>query len=788
MSAPLGRYRVLDLAGARGALCGRLLADLGAEVVLVEPPGGSELRNRPPLRQDDAAPAASIWFAHSGANKSHLLLDVASEHGRSRVLELAEYCDVVLESWDADERRALRLEGDAWLAANPALVVTSITGFGLTGPYADYRSSDLIAMAMGGLLFQIGDPDREPCVAPLEQAYGMTAIHAAFATLVALAERESGAPGQVVDLSMHEVMTHLTFALSHYSGLQQVTRRTGSVHGVVPNAPFPASDGYVSISLHDDRMWPRFVEWLGRDELRAEEFHDRSVRADAALYLEPLIAEATAQKTRRQLTDEGQVLRLAVAPINTLGEFVQSEHARSHRLFQERQDGAGHRATVMPLRLGLTRTPPEARQAASRLEDGEATLGPRARHALPGKQARLAGMRVLDLTRVWAGPFCTRLLADFGAEVIRVESLRRPDTSRVIGELANPASKRRSQAMFSELNRNKRSVALDLSTDEGRGLAQRLARQCDLIVDNLAPGVTERMGLGYDTIAATHPGIITLSMPAFGSEGPLHEYVGYGGSLMAYTGMMDLWGLPDTRPESLCHLAYPDYITAAFGALAAMTALLERAESGRGQRIDLAQVDTHAWLMGPAFLESIENGTGVPRIGNRSRFAAPHGLYQCRGDDAWLAIACETDVHWARLVAALGTPAWARESGFDEAVGRLAGAERIDEGLREWASTLTPFTAMRVLQEHGVPAGLVQNGEDLYRDPQHRERGYAVELDDPEAGRLTNPGLTARLTCTPGAIRRTAPLLGEANDYVFGELLGLSHEEVAALETRGIAR
>jgi crotonobetainyl-CoA:carnitine CoA-transferase CaiB-like acyl-CoA transferase len=789
VTPPLTRYRILDLTGTRGALCGRVLADLGAEVIFVEPPEGSAMRSRPPFLEGVAASEASessIWFQHAAANKSHIVLDLETESGRARVLKLAREADALIESWDADERAALDLDGDTLLAANPRLVVTSITGFGLTGPHANYRTTDLVSMAVGGLLYVIGDPEAEPCVAPFEQAYGMTALHAAFATLVALSERESGAPGQVVDVSMQEVATHLTFSLAHYSGLQQITRRTGPIHGVVPNAPFEASDGYVSISMHDDRMWPPLVEWLNLDQLRAEEFRDRSVRADASIYLEPLIAQATRKKTRQELMEGGQRLRLAIMPINTLGEFVASEHARDHGLFRQEPHPTLGPTTLMPLQLVFQRTPPALRRTAPRLDEPDAQLEPRDPTALPSRPSQLSGIRVLDLTRVWAGPFCTRLLADFGAEVIRVESRRRLDTSRVLGELANPASKRRSQSMFSELNRNKRSLSLDLTTPEGRELVQQLAAQSDLVVDNLAPGVTDRLGLGYDELSKLNPAISTLSMPAFGSTGPLSDGVGYGGSLMAYSGMMRLWGLPETRPESLCHLAYPDYITAAFGACSAMAALADRAESGRGQRIELAQSDIQAWLMAPGFMEYIANDVEPPITGNHSRFFAPHALYRCLGDDAWLAIACEHDEQWTALVHALGDPEWARDPALATAEGRLAAEPEIDARIGEWAGQLTAFTAMRILQEAGVPAGVVQNGEDIYRDPHLRERGYILHMDDPDAGPITNPGFTTRLTGTPATIRNPAPLIGEANDYVLGDLLGLTAEQIADLEANGI--
>ena len=746
------------------------------------------MRRRPPFRDHAPDGEASLWFQHAGANKSRVTLDLSSARGHERLLALAQDADVLIESFHAQERRALDLDYEALRSANPELVVTSITGFGLTGPHADYRASDLVAMATGGMLYVIGDPERPPCVAPYEQAYGMGALHAVFATLVALAERDSGAGGQLVDISLQEVAAHLTFAVSRYSALSQVMRRTGPVHQVVPNAPFPASDGYVSISIHDEHMWPRFVNWLSIDELRGDEFRDRTVRADAAPYVEPLIAQATARKTRQELTEEGQALRLAVAPVNTVAEFVESAHVREHNLFREVGDPVLGSSVTMPVPLGYGRTPPRLLRLAPIADEPDSAFDAPREPSGHGKPARLSGIRVLDLTRVWAGPFCTRLLADFGAEVIRVESLRRPDSSRVVHAVANTASEQQSRAMFSELNRNKRSITLDLSTADGRELGVRLAQQCDVVVDNLAPGVATRLGLGYDQLAKTNPAIITLSMPAFGSHGPLSEYVGYGSSLMAYSGMMSLWGLPDTEPESLCHLAYPDYVTAAFGAVSVTAALAERARFGVGQPIELAQCDIHAWLMAPAFLEYLSNGVEPPRTGNSSRFFAPHNVYRCRGDDAWVAIACESDADWRNLVTAIGSPAWARQPAFEDVRGRLAGAQEIDDRIAEWTSEYSAYTAMRLLQSAGVPAGAVQSGEDLYRDPHLRERGYLVAINDPEAGRMTNPGLTARLSVTPGGVRRPAPPLGEANDYVFGELLGIPRDEIQALVRRGVVR
>ena len=383
----------------------------------------------------------------------------------------------------------------------------------------------------------------------------------------------------------------------------------------------------------------------------------------------------------------------------------------------------------------------------------------------------LKGVRVIDLTRAWAGPFCARLLADYGAEVIKVES-GKFDTQRE-GRAGT----------YTELNRNKMSITIDLHHPEGQALIRRLAEQSDVLVNNYRPGTLERFNLGYEELRKVNPDIIVLSMPGYGSTGPGRLYASHGAQLMADSGMYYIWGHPDTPVERRGRAAIPDFLGGAQGALAVTAALHARDAIGAGQEIEIAQLEALVAALGVGLLESSVNGRDWQPSGNRKPDAAPYDVYACRGRDAYCAITCVTEDQWRALCRTMGRAHLANDERFATLAGRLENADALDAIIAEWTSDLTPRQVMYMLQKSGVPAAVVQTGEDAYFDVHLRERGFVVPVDDPESGPMDVTGLSIHLSETPGRQQMNGrPVFGGANDYVFDTLLQLSPEQRRRLE------
>jgi crotonobetainyl-CoA:carnitine CoA-transferase CaiB-like acyl-CoA transferase len=385
---------------------------------------------------------------------------------------------------------------------------------------------------------------------------------------------------------------------------------------------------------------------------------------------------------------------------------------------------------------------------------------------------------VLAFSTAFAGPTASRYLADYGAEVIKLESRRRPDNTRGIGGPYVEPSGASVAPGFVHFNRNKRGVAIDLSQERGRELVRRLVGLADVVTENFSLRVMQGWGFDYDGLRAIRPDIILLDMQGLGRTGPLRDYVTYGSLLHAYSGLTSLWGYG--------HGSFVDYIAAEHAVVAVLAALLYRERTGRGLHIDLAQLETAAALLGTAYLDYLVNGRVPAALGNRSPYHTPSGCYPCQGDDAWCVIDVTSDDEWQRFVAALVRPAWAADPAYATLPGRLAAAPTLDTHIAAWTRTLSPREVEARLQAAGVPAAAVRAAAEVPADPHLRARGFFHPIDQPALGALDYPGLTIHLSDTPGAIRRHAPTLGQDNAYVFGDLLGLSPAEIAQLTEDGV--
>lgn len=386
-------------------------------------------------------------------------------------------------------------------------------------------------------------------------------------------------------------------------------------------------------------------------------------------------------------------------------------------------------------------------------------------------KAVLEGIRILDFTWVLAGPYATRILADFGAEVIKVQPLT-PE-----------AQDRFDRGYYNSWNRNKLGITLNLDKPQGIAIAKRLVSISDAVVENFTPRVMANWGLDYTNLTRLKPEIIMLSMSTMGQTGPRRDYTGFGPTVQAFSGMTCLASYPDKPPVGL-GFSYADHVSGMMACLALLSALEYRHRTGKGQYIDVSQVEALSSLLGDAVLD-YSTGKPLAPMGNSSSGAAPHGVYRCRGNDRWCAIAVFNDEEWQRFKQALDDAPWLEDGRFASLASRLENAEELNKLVEAWTAERTAEEVMTVLQEHGVAAGVVQNARDLANNPQLKERGFFIELEHPELGKTISDATPIKLSGTPARYRRTAPLPGRDNDYIFRQLLGMSKEESGKLKEQG---
>src|SRR5579884_334764 len=781
----LAGYRVLDLCEPWGQYCGKLLADLGADLIKVEPPDGDPARALGPFKDDRTHLEGSLFFTYYNTNKRSLALDLERAEGRAVLARLLDGADVLLETFAPARAAALGLDYPTLRARYPRLVVTALSGFGPDGPAADQRATAPVVFARSGLMQIIGPPEGPPAAAPGQLAFDLAAVDAAIGTLGALFARRRSGRGQRVEVAALEVLA--AQIVPRLPG-QWVPRRFGHLNPqLAPSGTYACRDGDVELNIVMPAQWEGLKELLGRPpELERPEWQRREGRTPDLDAIAPIVAAALRDRPRAEVVEQAHRLRVPCLPVNSLADFAADAHVAARGFFvpAEHPYLGPHRLPGAPYHFSeagwaLRRPAPTLGQHTAEIlaeERAPVPDGPPAPAA--SAEPPLAGVRVLAFSTAFAGPTASRYLADLGAEVIKVESRRRPDNTRGFGGPYVEPSGASVAPGFVHFNRNKRGVAVDLSQERGRELVRRLVRTADVVTENFSLRVMQGWGFDYDGLRALRPDIILLDMQGLGRTGPLRDYVTYGSLLHAYSGLTSLWGYS--------HGSFVDYIAAEHAVVAVLAALLYRERTGRGLHIDLAQLETAAAMLGTAYLDYLVNGHVPAALGNRSPYHAPSGCYPCRGEDAWCVIDVTSDDEWQRFGAALGRPAWAADPAYATRAGRLAAAAALDAHVAAWTRTLSPGAVEARLQAAGVPAAMVRAAHEVPADPHLRARGFFRTIDQPALGPLDYPGLTIHLSDTPGAIRRHAPTLGQDNAYVFGDLLGLSPAEIAQLTEDGV--
>lgn len=752
--------RVVELPGSAAAsYCGALLAGVGADVVKIEPPGGDPLRGDP-----------ALFAAVNGGTSSRVVdpYDV-----RALDLEVAD-ADLVLVGaagpYGAD--RALA----RWTAADPSLVVTWLSPFGRSGPLAGWASSDLVLLAMSLWLQATGRPERSPLALGGRFAEVVPGLCAASASLMALRARDVTGVGQVVDVSHQEALLlgQPYFELgAAYTGVERT--RNGMPF---PMTIVPAADGYLGVNVLTQTQWELLCAYSGRvDLLEDPRFATPADRAPHALELTEVFAAWAADKLRAATFVDAQGWRIPFGYVPHIDEITTMDQhvARSYFTSVPGPSGValdvptvpflvdGERGPARPApTVGESRSPAPPPSSPSRLRPtgGELAGGP------------LAGIRVVDLSMFWSGPLAADLFAQYGADVVKVESVQRVDGWR--GLSGNPGIE--GSNLFNGVNLNKSGITLDLTSTPGKELLRPLVEQADALVENFSPRVMGNFGLTDDVLHDWNPDLVILSMPAFGLTGPWGEFVGFAPTIEQLSGLPELTGYPDGPPAlSGNSLADP------CAGLAGCFALLATLQAGRrGVHIDLSQLEALTGLLAPDLVHQQLTGAPVPRHGSTCIGVAPQGIYPAGGNDRWIVLGAGSDAEWSALatVAALG---WDSDERFATAADRLANVGALDAAIASWTAEHDNVPLAARLQAAGVAAAPVLRPAQLDDDGHLLARGSRVEMSRDHVPDARYTVLPFKFPATPGVVHRPGPTLGQDNDAVLGGRLGLSPEELAAL-------
>jgi len=397
----------------------------------------------------------------------------------------------------------------------------------------------------------------------------------------------------------------------------------------------------------------------------------------------------------------------------------------------------------------------------------------------------LAGIRVADFTWVWAGPHCTLQLAHLGAEVIRIETASRPCVTRMLPPWPDGTPGLNRSGYFNQYNQGKLSLALDLKQERAVEIAKDLVSQCDIVCENFAAGVMNRLGLGYDALRAVRPDVIMIALSGYGASGPESEFVSYGPAQVPLSGMSSLTGYAGWPPMHV-GVSYGDPTAGLHGAFAVLAALLHRARTGQGQFIDLSQQETTIAVLPEGTMDFAMNGTQPPRQGNRDPQMAPHGVFRCSGEQRWVAIAVRTDEEWQRLAEIIGGTPLAADPRFTRLAGRKEHEDELEALVSRWTLPQTPEEITTQLQSQRIPSFPTFNSEDITLDPHLRQGGIFVDLLHPEIGALTHIGVPWHMEATPCEVRQPAPCLGQHSDYVLEQILGYDPADIARWKSERI--
>lgn len=793
VAPPLAGYTVIDLStGIAGAYCTKLLADGGADIVKIESPEGDPLRAWSASGATIPDGSDGALFSFLAGAKHSVVADPTGDDDAELVNRLLAAADAAVWSAGSTVAEHPDFTAQAIHRRHPHLTVTSITPFGLQGPWRDRAATEFTLQAWSGGIVGLGrgEQERPPVFVGGQVGEYLAGVYASAATLASRWRRIDGGGGELLDLSMLEtqILSLTYYPVSYFDVLGRPWRdmRRPTIPGVAQ-----AKDGLVDLGCGTAQQWFDLCAMVGHPEWIDEE-SPLSITEQANIHADELFSwlAATPVDEIRELASAFRIPNAPVANganVTSFDQFVERDS-----FVRNPRDGFRQPSHPYRMRPAQLRAPQPAPRLGEHTERYRAAPLP-ARPAPTGaaKALPLSGIRVLDMTTFWAGPCCTHSLALLGAEVIHVESTRRPDGTRMIAGI--PVTEDQwweKSPIFEALNTNKKGLTLDLQSPRGRELLRRLITTCDVVVENFTPRVLDQIGLDFATVQSIRPDTVLVRMPGFGLEGPWRDNPAFAYVIESAAGVSWLTGYPDRTPYDPYSIGDPNAGVHALNAI--LLALEHRRRTGEGVFVEAAMVDAALSIAAEQVIEYTAYGALLERAGNRGPTAAPQNLYRSADIDefgrldSWVAIAVATDDQWDSLCRALGSPSWATDPTLSTDSGRRAHHDAIDERLAAWCGRRSRDEIVATLWDAGVPVAKVMQP---HRQPELEQlafRDFFEEVDHPVNGPARLSTVPMRFSAGPHKFHTEhAPLLGQHNHELLSGL-GLSDSEIAALEADGV--
>lgn len=745
--ALLDEVRVLDMSAGPADTVGRLLADLGADVLKVEPPGGSPGRTALPTVAGESIP-----FAVHNANKRSAVLDPRSDHDRQHLLDLAATADILIETVGTGQAAAYGSTGAELAEAYPHLVVLSVSDFGGTGPYSRWRATDAVLYAMSGSLARTGPTVGAPVLPPDGIASATAAAQATWAVLAAYYNRLRCGTGDYIDFSRFDAVVMALDPAFGAHGQAAAGNRAGSRWRGRPKNQdaypiYPCRDGHVRLCVMAPRQWRGLRRWLGEPaEFQDPRYDTLGGRFAAWPQIGVLVAALFAEQTMKELVAAGQAHGVPIAAVLTPARILASEHFQAVGAITETELVPGVHTTVPTgyfvvdgQRCGFRTPAPQAGHDEPRWLADPAPAPPPS--GSPGGYP-LQGLRILDLGVIVAGGELSRLFGDLGADVIKVESADYPDGLRQsrVGDVMSES--------FAWTHRNHRALGLDLRSAGGKEIFGRLVAEADAVFANFKPGTLAALGFDFEALHALNPRIVLAGSSAFGSTGPWSTRLGYGPLVRATTGATRLWEFQDATT------IFPDHVVGRIAAILALAALIRRDRTGLGAHAHISQAEVVVNQLDTLFVTEAVAAADVAEVGTDT---SVHGVYPCAGDDEWCVISTDS------------------------------GADLDQAAVQAWTRTQSPMQVAQAMQEAGIAAGPMNRPPDILEDPQLIERNLFRDMAHPLIARpLPAETGPAPFRHIPQAAGRPAPEPGQDTREICRQLLGISPDDIERLIDRGV--
>ena len=817
----LGCYRILDLTTEKAFMCGRALADWGAEVIKIEPPGGDPARFRGLFPKDKVDPEKNLTWLAFNANKKSVTLDITSKQGKETFKKLVKTADAVIESYAPGYMDSLGLGYKDLSKINPGIILTSITGFGQEGPYKDYKDPDIVVRALGGMVYTVGYDDRAPLTTGYEHTHSTGAMNGAAGTMITIIQRAHTGQGQHVEAITQQALDIICSAEIEgpYALFKQIPKRHGRARASVTlkdgtifynTLLWPCKDGYIALNLLLNPTAAKnnssMMEYLKKDGidigfLEGWDWEKKSwehmTRQQAEKLMDSL-GKFFMNHTKDELLKLAVENRFQLGPCNNAEDVLKHPQLAARKFWKEIEYPGIGKLKYPGGAVVSSEKYVGPRQRAPKIGEHNdeilKTLESRAKSPEKPKttdnKKPFEGIKLVQLCWAGVGVYTCNYLSHYGATTIRVETSTRPDPVRLFAPFATtnkpgePVGLERSAFFSITHTAPEMGISLNFKQPEALEIFKKLVAWADVVAEGFPAGVMDKLGLDYEGLKKINPQIIMFRTCGYGHTGPMADQPGFGSILTAVTMMDNIVGWPD-RPPVPPSTYYTDQLSPMYASLAIMAALDYRRRTGKGQYIDHSQIETGLNYMTPLILDYQVNDREFQPKGNKSDYAAPHGIYRCKGDDRWVAIAVMSDAEWQSFIKVMGNPKWAKDRKYIKATDRVKYSNELDNLVEAWTINYSPEEVEEILQQAGVGAGVVANARDIDEDPQMNFYNFYREIEHPYMGKLRyyHPA-PLKLSTAEAAIGRPV-LIGEHTDYICTKILGMSQGEVDKLRGKG---